>query len=58
MPAFGLAAPDSWLERWFVLLGALPNVRWVETGFLARAQLPHLARRLDRKSTRLNSSHH
>lgn len=46
MPAFGLAAPDSWLERWFVLLEALPGVRWVETGFLARVQLPRLARYL------------
>lgn len=46
MPVFGLAAPDSWLERWFALLGALPDVKWVETGFLAREQLPRLARRL------------
>ncbi|MGE5598568.1 MAG: sugar phosphate isomerase/epimerase family protein [Bacteroidota bacterium] len=46
MPAFGLAAPDSWLERWFALLSALPDVAWVETGFLQREQLPRLARRL------------
>jgi len=46
MPAFGLAASDSWLERWFVLLDTLPGVKWVETGFLTRDQLPHLARRL------------
>lgn len=46
MPAFGLAAPDSWLERWFALLGALSDVHWVETGFLTRDQLPRLSRRL------------
>ncbi len=46
MPVFSLAAPDSWLDRWFALLGALPEVGWVETGFLMRDQLPRLARRL------------
>lgn len=46
MLRFSLAAPDNWLERWFVLLGALPEVRWVETGHLAKKQLPVLARRL------------
>ena len=46
MPRFGLAASDSWLERWFILLKALPDVRWMETGFLERGQIPRLARRL------------
>ncbi len=46
MPSFGLTASDNWLERWFVLFQALPELRWVETGFLDRDQLPRLGRRL------------